>query len=91
MGHDCCHEATVHYEYERACGDGWNEPHYPENVTLCAVEAQIAGKTVDLYPLLSKEQIAAIEADLLQQVADECDYRKSEAADARRDEMRSMA
>ena len=32
-------EVVCEYEYEAACGDGWNEPRYPEQVNIYSVKA----------------------------------------------------
>jgi hypothetical protein len=63
-------EATIHYEYERATGDGWHEPRYPSNVTLCAVEVECksgnlkAGR-IDILTLLDADCIKTLEAEIL--------------------------
>jgi hypothetical protein len=50
-------------DYEKASGDGWNEPHDPETATLC--EAFCAG--VDIIELLDDDQKAQIETAYLEQ------------------------
>lgn len=66
-GHEACHEATVSYEYERACGDGWNEPREPEHCTVESVEVLgDGGKVFDVYPLLSAQCVMGLAADCLQ-------------------------
>ena len=57
-------DMTCSYHYEPACGDGWNEPLYPESVSLttCFVG------DVDIYSMLSPNQIERIEDCLLRQV-----------------------
>lgn len=81
----CEVEAEVFYEYEPAGGDGWNEPRYPENVTLCTVEVKAAHGAVDLLPLLSPECVSQLEADLLQHEAEEREVRASEYAEWKRE------
>ena len=54
-------------EFERAQGDGWNEPHEPAMATLCAAYV----RDVDIYELLDDGQRAQIEeAYLCQDVSD---------------------
>jgi hypothetical protein len=54
-------EASIHYEYDAPTGDGWYEPRYPSRVVLCSVEC----KGIDFLPLLDKQCISNIEAELL--------------------------
>lgn len=64
---DCVVDIECHLDYTPAEGDNWNEPYYPEDVTLCA--AYLRG--VDIYELLSPEQITRIEEKALEQIADD--------------------
>ena len=54
-------------DYEKASGDGWNEPREPEDATLC--EAFCNG--VDIVELLDDDQRAEIEIAFLEQDRDE--------------------
>ncbi len=49
-------------DYERASGDGWNEPREPACADLC--EAFVNG--VDIYALLDDDQRAEIEIAFLE-------------------------
>jgi hypothetical protein len=80
-GNECEVDCDVHYEYEPAGGDGWNEPRYGERATLCAVYVG----AFDLLPLLTKECISALEADCCQHEADEREVRASEYAEWKRE------
>lgn len=86
-GHESTMDVTLHYEYEPAGGDGWNEPRYGESATLTAVEAQPEqGKAIDLLPLLSAACVQNIEADCVQHEHDEREFNESEAVDRLREE-----
>jgi hypothetical protein len=92
----CEVEATIHYEHEQATGDGWNEPRYPESVTVCAVEVWFQGpdkldRTMDLLPLLPAPCVAGIATDILTMVADEREDAKYAAAIARAEMERDFA
>lgn len=50
-------------DYERASGDGWNEPREPEAAYLC--EAFVGG--VDIIELLDDDQKETIETAFLEQ------------------------
>ena len=54
-------------EYERASGDGWNEPHEPESATLCAAYV----RDVAISELLDDDQRAQIEEAYLCQDGDD--------------------
>lgn len=85
---------TLHYELQEASGDGWNEPHYPECALLGAVEVahpKDPGFTIDLMPLLSDKQIAAIERMLMEHEREEREYAQECAAEARAEMAREAA
>ncbi len=50
-------------DYERASGDGWNEPREPENAILCEA---FCGDT-DIFEILSDDQREEIETAYLEQ------------------------
>jgi hypothetical protein len=64
---DCVVDIECVLDHTPAEGDNWNDPYYPEDVTLCA--AYLRG--VDIYELLSPEQITRIEEKALEQIADD--------------------
>jgi len=70
-GHACEQEVTLSYSYERACGDGWNEPREPAGCVLESVEVWYQHGTtpvrMDVYPLLTKECISDLEHWLLEE------------------------
>jgi hypothetical protein len=67
---------VCHLEYSPAEGDGWNEPHYPDSVSLCA--AYLNG--TDLLDLLSAQQCRRIEELAL---IEHTEYMRGEADEAR--------
>lgn len=85
------HEATVTYDYQRACGDGWNEPRTPEFCSPERVEITVNGKVHDVYPLLSAGHIEQIGAECLEHEREEREYAKECAAEARADFWREAA
>jgi hypothetical protein len=59
----CDVDLVCELDYERASGDGWNEPHEPEDATLCEA---FCGD-VDIVELLSDDQRREIELAFLEQ------------------------
>ena len=69
---------TVTYEHEKAEGDGWHNPHFPEAVYVYEVK-DTAGNLIYLYPddtkVLEDEILEALHQDAEDRAADEADYR----------------
>ncbi len=59
----CGVDLECELDYERASGDGWNEPREPEAAYLC--EAFVGG--VDIIELLDDDQKETIETAFLEQ------------------------
>lgn len=71
---DCVVPIICHLSYEPADGDNWNTPYYPESVTLGA--AYLRG--VDIFEMLSAEQIDRIEEQALIEHAEDAREAESE-------------
>lgn len=79
---DCLVGIICHLDYSPAEGDNWNTPHYDESVELCA--AYLRG--VDIFEMLSHDQIAEIEEKALIGHAQDAREAASEARWDRRQE-----
>lgn len=73
---DCVVPVICHLSYEPADGDNWNTPYYPESVTLGA--AYLRG--VDIFEMLSPEQIDRIEEQALIEHAEDAREAAAEAS-----------
>ena len=62
----CDVDLVCELDYERASGDGWNDPHEPEDATLCEA---FCGD-IDIAEILSDDQRREIEIAFLSQEPD---------------------
>jgi len=77
-------EVSVGYEYEPADGDGWNEPHYPESVTIYSVKDSTGAEvacTKGHEAFLIDEILDNLHREAAEYAADKAEYRYEEWRD----------
>lgn len=82
-------KVQVSYEYERASGDGWNEPRHEEQVTVAA--ALINDAWCDVEDVATPATIQRWEEEIWASRADEANAAAESAAEARAEMRRDWA